>query len=48
VHLDGSTTPTGAISVSAVKFRCSLDELVRAVPAIRLAIGEHLGPSALG
>jgi DNA-binding IclR family transcriptional regulator len=48
VHLDGSTAPTGAISVSAVTFRCSLDELVGAVPDIRRAIGEHLGPGALG
>lgn len=47
VHLDGSTTPSGAISVSAVTFRCSLDELVRAVPAIRETIAKHLGPGAL-
>jgi IclR family transcriptional regulator, acetate operon repressor len=47
VYLDGSTTPTGAISVSAVRFRCPLDRLVDAVPAIRERILERLGPAAL-
>jgi DNA-binding IclR family transcriptional regulator len=48
VHLDGSATPTGAVSVSAVTFRCPLDELTRAVPDIRATIARHLGSSALG
>jgi IclR family transcriptional regulator, acetate operon repressor len=48
VHLDGSTEPTGAISLSAVTFRCPVEKLVESVPAIRAAITEHLGPNALG
>ncbi len=48
VHLDGATAPSGAVSVSAVSFRCPLPELVDAVPAIREAIARHLGPAALG
>jgi len=48
VHLDGAATPSGAISVSAVTFRCPLPRLVDAVPAIRETIGRHLGASALG
>lgn len=48
VHLDGSDTPTGAISVSAVSFRCSLERLVESVPAIRATITSHLGPHATG
>ncbi|CAN5211822.1 IclR family transcriptional regulator [soil metagenome] len=47
IHLDGAALPTGAISVSAVRFRCSLDQLVDAVPAIRAMITEHLGSAAL-
>lgn len=48
VHLDGSGSPTGAISISAVAFRCPLERLVAAVPTIRATIGEALGPGALG
>jgi DNA-binding IclR family transcriptional regulator len=48
VHLDGATAPSGAVSVSAVSFRCPLPELVDAVPAIREAITRHLGIAALG
>ena len=48
VHLDGASAPSGAISVSGVTFRCPLPTLVDAVPAIREAIGRHLGASALG
>jgi IclR family acetate operon transcriptional repressor len=48
VHLEGSATPSGAVSVSAVRFRCPLDRLVDAVPAIRERILERLGPGALG
>ena len=48
VHLDGSATPSGAVSVSAVRFRCPLDRLVDAVPAIRERILERLGHGALG
>ena len=48
VYLDGSTIPSGAVSISAVRFRCPLDRLVDSVPAIRAAISDRLGPSALG
>jgi DNA-binding IclR family transcriptional regulator len=48
VHLDGAPAPSGAVSVSGVSFRCPLPRLVDAVPAIREAIGRHLGPAALG
>jgi DNA-binding IclR family transcriptional regulator len=48
VHLDGSPTPSGAVSVSAVTFRCPLPRLVDAVPAIRETIARQLGGSALG
>ena len=48
VHLDGSATPTGAISISGVTFRCPVQQLVDAVPAIRETIARHLGPHALG
>lgn len=48
VVLDGSAVPTGAVSVSAVRFRCPLERLVDAVPEIRQAITDRLGPAALG
>ena len=48
IHLDGSTTPSGAISVSAVTFRCPLERLVEGVPAIRETIAGRLGANALG
>jgi IclR family transcriptional regulator, acetate operon repressor len=48
VHLDGSPTPSGAVSVSGVAFRCPLAQLVDAVPAIRATIATQLGPAALG
>lgn len=48
VVLDGSSVPTGAVSVSAVRFRCPLERLVDAVPEIRQAITDRLGPAALG
>lgn len=48
VHLDGATTPSGAISVSAVTFRCPLDRLIERVPEIRAVITRHLGATALG
>ncbi|GAA1973699.1 IclR family transcriptional regulator [Microbacterium pumilum] len=48
IHLDGSTTPSGAVSVSAVTFRCPLEQLVGAVPDIRATIAQTLGPNALG
>jgi len=48
VHLDGSISPSGAKSVSAVKFRTSLEALIDAVPAIRRTVIEKLGPYALG
>ncbi|MCU1416672.1 MAG: DNA-binding transcriptional regulator, IclR family [Schumannella sp.] len=48
VHLDGSATPSGAVSVSAVTFRCPLPRLVDAVPEIRETIAAQLGPAALG
>lgn len=48
IHLDGSATPSGAVSVSAVTFRCPLEQLVRAVPEIRETIIRMLGANALG
>lgn len=48
IHLDGALAPAGAISVSAVTFRCPLNQLVAAVPDIRRVIGKHLGAGALG
>ncbi|WP_231917820.1 IclR family transcriptional regulator [Microbacterium pygmaeum] len=47
VHLDGSEIPSGAVSISAVRFRCSLDQLVDAVPAIRETIARRLGGGAV-
>lgn len=47
VHLDGSHAPTGAVSVSAVRFRTPLDALVDAVPAIRQLVVDRLGAHAL-
>jgi DNA-binding IclR family transcriptional regulator len=47
ISLDGSGSPTGAVSISAVAFRCPLDRLVDAVPDIRETIGRMLGPHAL-
>lgn len=46
IFLAGSPEPTGAISVSAVTFRCPLDTLVKAVPDIRETIQRHLGRNA--
>lgn len=48
IFLDGAHEPTGAISVSAVRFRCPLDRLVEFVPDFRAAIVRHLGANALG
>jgi len=48
IHLDGSKRPSGAVSVSAVTFRCPLERLVEAVPAIRETVARMLGPHALG
>jgi DNA-binding IclR family transcriptional regulator len=48
VHLVGSVTPSGAVSVSAVTFRRPLPQLVDAVPEIREIIARRLGPNALG
>lgn len=47
VSLDGSALPTGAVSVSGVRFRCPLDRLVDAQDEIRAIITTHLGPHAL-
>lgn len=47
IYLDGSSTPAGAISVSAVSFRTPLKALVAAVPSIRKTIEDHLGPDVL-
>jgi DNA-binding IclR family transcriptional regulator len=47
VFLDGSSVPSGAISVSAVTFRCPLERLVDAVPVIRGIIAQHLGADAV-
>jgi IclR family acetate operon transcriptional repressor len=48
IYLDGSLAPSGAISVSAVTFRCPVDRLVDAVPDIRSRIQRHLGSNVLG
>jgi IclR family acetate operon transcriptional repressor len=48
IYLDGATTASGAVSVSAVSFRCPLDRLVAAIPEIRATISQHLGANALG
>lgn len=48
VFLDGAPTPSGAISVSAVTFRCPIEELVELVPEIRQIAVRHLGAAALG
>lgn len=48
VFLDGAARPSGAISVSAVRFRLSLDDLIERMPAIREIILRHLGSRALG
>ncbi len=47
IYLDGSASPTGAISISAVRFRTPLESLVDAVPAIRGTLARHLGDNAL-
>jgi IclR family acetate operon transcriptional repressor len=48
VHVDGSMSPVGAISLSAVTFRCPVEQLIQAVPDIRATIRAHLGQNALG
>ncbi len=48
IMLDGSANAIGAISLSAVTFRCPLERLVHAVPDIRATIVAHLGPNSLG
>ncbi|MET1052263.1 MAG: IclR family transcriptional regulator [Mycetocola sp.] len=47
IYLDGATTATGAVSMSAVSFRCPLERLVDAVPQIRDTISHQLGRNAL-
>lgn len=46
IHLDGSVLPTGAISVSAVTFRCPLERLIELVPDVREIVVRHLGAAA--
>lgn len=46
IHLDGAIEPSGAISISGVTFRCSLERLIGAVPDIKARIAAHLGPNA--
>ncbi|WP_394769611.1 IclR family transcriptional regulator [Lacisediminihabitans sp.] len=48
IFTEGSTVPVGAVSLSAVTFRCPLDRLLEAVPDIRADIARHLGTQALG
>lgn len=48
IYLDGSPTPSGAVSVSAVAFRCPLSQLIDAVGDIREKILQVLGSNALG
>lgn len=47
IYLDGSPRPSGAISISAVRFRCPLQRLVESVPEFRRVIVAHLGESAV-
>ena len=47
IHLDGSSTPSGAISVSAVTFRFPLERLVEVVPEIRETTARMLGLKVL-
>lgn len=47
IHLDGSAAASGAISISAVRFRTPLTTLVDAIPAIRETIARRLGPGAI-
>jgi DNA-binding IclR family transcriptional regulator len=47
VFLNGSTMPSGAVSVSAVSFRTPLTQLVPRVPEITAAINRHLGAHSL-
>ena len=47
IFTDGALIPVGAISLSAVTFRCPLDRLVEAIPDIRAAIELQLGPNGL-
>ena len=48
VYTDSSPTPVGAISISAVTFRCPKEQLVGLVPMLRATIQRHLGPGSLG
>ena len=48
VYTDSSPTPVGAISISAVTFRCPKEQLVGLVPTLRATIQRHLGPGSLG
>ena len=48
IFLDGSSTPAGAVSISAVAFRCPIERLTDQVAQIRETIAEMLGPGALG
>lgn len=47
VSLDASLQPSGAVSVSAVAFRRTVDELIASVPQIRATIEAYLGADAL-
>ena len=47
IYLDGAERPSGAISVSAVTFRCSVERLSESVPTIRDTITRHLGANAV-
>ena len=48
IYLHGAPTPAGAISISAVKFRCPLERLVTEFPHVATVIQRHLGANALG
>jgi DNA-binding IclR family transcriptional regulator len=47
IHPDGQRAPAGAISVSAVTFRCPVASLVEAVPGIRETIRSYLGDDSV-
>ena len=48
VFLDGPGAASGAISLSAVTFRCPLDRLIESEPRMREIIARQLGGAALG
>lgn len=48
VYLNGPSTPTGAVSVSGLTFRCPLSDLEDSLPAFVEIMERHLGPDSTG